>query len=79
MWLLDTNVVSELVTPRPFTHVEAWIRSAAPEALFLSVVTLGEVQAAIEQLKERDETRAAAVEAWLDQLQPCRAHRINPG
>jgi len=67
MWLLDTNIVSELAKPRPSQRVEAWIRSAAPEALFLSVVTLGKVQAGIEQLRERDAARAAAIEAWLDQ------------
>ncbi len=43
MYLLDTNVVSELRRPRPNPAVLAWMSEASSEALFLSAVTIGEI------------------------------------
>ena len=45
MYLLDTNVVSELRRPRPNGAVLAWIADVPAEQLFLSAVTVGEIQA----------------------------------
>ena len=68
MYLLDTNVVSELRRPRPHRGVLSWIRSVAPERLHLSAVTVGEIQAGIEITRERDAAKAAELEAWLDEV-----------
>ncbi len=68
MYLLDTNVISELRKPRPHGGVLAWV-DAVPEAqLFLSAVTVGEIQAGIEITREQDITKAQAIEAWLNQV-----------
>ena len=68
MYLLDTNVVSELRRPRPHGGVLSWIRGATPERLHLSAVTIGEIQAGIEITRERDTAKAAELEAWLDEV-----------
>lgn len=66
MYLLDTNVVSELRKPRPHGAVLAWIESVDDAALHLSTVTLGEIQAGIELTREQDPEKAAELENWLD-------------
>ena len=68
MYLLDTNVVSELRKPRPHGGVLAWLRSVDDKALFLSAVTVGEIQAGIELTREQDAAKAAEIEAWLEQV-----------
>jgi predicted nucleic acid-binding protein len=68
MYLLDTNVVSELRKPRPHGGVLAWLRSVDDKDLFLSAVTAGEIQAGIELTREQDATKAAEIEAWLEQV-----------
>jgi predicted nucleic acid-binding protein len=68
MFLLDTNIVSELRRLKPHGAVLAWI-SAVPDAeLFISAVTLGEIQAGIELTREHDARKAAEIEAWADQI-----------
>ena len=64
MYLLDTNVVSELRRPRPHGAVLAWLKSVADAELHLSAVTLGEIQAGIELTREQDAAKAAEIEAW---------------
>jgi predicted nucleic acid-binding protein len=68
MYLLDTNVVSELRKPRPHGGVLAWLHSVDDKDLFLSAVTVGEIQAGIEMTREQDATKAAEIEAWLEQV-----------
>lgn len=68
MFLLDTNVVSELRKVRPHGAVVAWIEGVADADLYLSAVTLGEVQAGIEITREQDAVKAAELEAWADQV-----------
>lgn len=68
MFLLDTNVVSELRKPKPHGGVVAWIAQVADADLHLSAVTIGEIQAGIEITKEQDKTKAAELTGWLDQL-----------
>lgn len=65
-YLLDTNVVSELRKPRPHGGVVAWLESMDDSQLFLSAVTLGEIQASIELTREQDSGKAADIEAWLE-------------
>jgi toxin FitB len=68
MYLLDTNVVSELRRVRPHGALVAWLKSARDEDLHLSAVTIGEIQAGIEITREQDQEKAAEIEAWLDQV-----------
>ena len=68
MFLLDTNVVSELRRRRPHLGVLSWIRRVSPDRLHLSAVTVGEIQAGIEITRERDAAKATELEAWLDDV-----------
>ena len=68
MYLLDTNVVSELRRVRPHGAVLAWLRSVGDENLHLSAVTIGEIQAGIEITREQDPGKAAEIETWLEQV-----------
>jgi hypothetical protein len=68
MYLLDTNVVSELRKPRPHGAVLAWLKAADEADLHVSAVTLGEIQAGIELTREQDPPKAAEIEAWLARL-----------
>jgi predicted nucleic acid-binding protein len=67
-YLLDTNVISELRKPRPHGAVVAWLRDQEEEQLFLSAVTMGELQAGIERTRRQDPSRASEIELWVDQL-----------
>src|SRR5882672_9868208 len=67
-YLLDTNVVSELRKPRPHGAVVAWLNNQPEERLFLSAVTMGELQAGIELTRRQDPSKASAIELWLDKL-----------
>ncbi len=64
-YLLDTNVVSELRKPRPHGGVVAWLESLDDAQLYLSAVTLGEIQAGIELTREQDPDKAQQIEDWL--------------
>ena len=68
-YLLDTNVVSELRKPKPHGGVIAWIDSLRDDQLYLSAVTLGELQAGIERTRSQDANKANEIEAWVDQLE----------
>ena len=66
MYLLDTNVISELRRPRPHGAVVAWLESVADSDLHLSAVTLGQIQAGIELTRDQDAAKAAEIEQWAD-------------
>jgi predicted nucleic acid-binding protein len=68
VYLLDTNVVSELRKPKPHGAVLAWLEGVEDTQLHLSAVTIGEIQAGIEMTREQDETKASEIEAWLEML-----------
>ena len=68
MYLLDTGIVSELRKPRPHGAVLAWLQDIDDVQLFLSAVTIGEIQAGIEVTREQDGAKAAELEAWLDMV-----------
>jgi predicted nucleic acid-binding protein len=63
-YLLDTNVLSELVRPRPDARVIRWFREVPGETLHLSVLTLGEIRSGIERL--RPGTRKEKLRLWLE-------------
>jgi len=66
MYLLDTNIVSELRRQKPHGAVVAWLESIADKDLFLSAVTLAEIQAGIELTRDQNTQRAKELEDWLD-------------
>ena len=68
MYLLDTNVVSELRRPKPHGAVLQWIEGVADADLHLSAVTIGEIQAGIEITREQDAPKADELEQWLAQV-----------
>ena len=68
MYLLDTNVVSELRKNKPHGAVLAWVATADDASLFLSAVTIGEIQAGIEKTRDTDPVKAAEIEQWLEQV-----------
>ena len=68
MYLLDTNVVSELRRPKPHGAVLAWFQELEDTMLHLSAVTIGEIQSGIEITREQDETKASEIEAWLEMV-----------
>lgn len=68
MYLLDTNIVSELRKVRPHRAVVSWLEDIADADLHLSAVTLGEIQAGIEITRKQDAMKAEAIEAWADQV-----------
>jgi len=64
-YLLDTNVVSELRKRKPHGAVLAWIDTLRPEQIFLSAVTIGELQAGAELTRKNDPAKASEIENWL--------------
>ena len=66
MYLLDTNVVSELRKPKPHGAVLQWIQAVSDTELHISAVTIGEIQAGIELTREQDQPKAAELEQWLE-------------
>ena len=62
-FLLDTNVVSELVKPRPEPNVVTWIQTTDESLLFLSVLTIGEIRKGISSLPASN--KRALLESWL--------------
>jgi predicted nucleic acid-binding protein len=68
VYLLDTNVISELRKRKPHGGVVAWLNGVEGDALFLSAVTLGELQAGIELTRKQDAVKAEEIESWVDQL-----------
>jgi hypothetical protein len=64
-YLLDTNVVSELVKREPNPGVGRWVDERDESTLFLSVITFGELQKGIKKLG--DEKRAERLQIWVNQ------------
>ena len=64
-YLLDTNIVSELMKRRPNRRVAEWIDDTPEELMYLSVITIGELRKGIDLL-DHDDPRRAALQSWLD-------------
>jgi hypothetical protein len=63
-YLLDTNVISELVRPKPSKAVLAWFENIPSEALHISVLTLGEIRKGVEHMP--DGARREKLRLWLE-------------
>jgi predicted nucleic acid-binding protein len=80
MFLVDTNVVSELRRPgRADPRVVAWARDVVPDDLFVSVVTVLEIEIGVLLVERRDAVQGATLRGWLEhQLLPAFDGRILP-
>ena len=76
MYLLDTNIISELRKPKPHGAVLEWYKNIADEDLYISAVSIGEIQAGIERTREQDKKKAESLELWLQDI--ANAHNILP-
>ena len=63
-FLLDTNILSELVKPRPEPKVTTWLGSVDENLFFISVLTLGEIRRGVALLS--NSARRTQIEAWLE-------------
>lgn len=63
-YLIDTNIISELIAPRPNPHVVEWIDQLDPNQIYLSVITIGEIRKGIEKLAASK--RKQALQEWLE-------------
>jgi len=64
-FLLDTNIPSELMRARPEPKVKDWLAAQDISALFLSVVSIGELESGFTTMP--DAQRRTRLEAWLEQ------------
>ena len=65
MYLLDTDVLSNLRKRKRDPNVVAWIGSVAPADLFLSAITIGEIERGIERQRNVNPTFADELAGWL--------------
>lgn len=63
IYLLDTNVVSELIKKQPNPKVVQWVDDQDATRMYLSVITIGEIRKGIEKLPISE--RKASLQAWL--------------
>ena len=80
MFLLDTNVISELrKRGRADSGVSDWYAGVSDEDIFLSVLTIGEIRRGVEQSRRRgDSPQAETLEAWLETVKSRFGPRILP-
>jgi len=76
MYLVDTCVISEARRRSP--EAVAWLRSVHPDAVFLSVITVGETMKGIVMKARSDPAAAASLQRWLDELRLVYASRLLP-
>lgn len=75
-WLLDTCVLSEYVKRSPAPNVIAWLDEQDESSLFISVISLGEIEKGILKLRTADPKRSQKLTAWLGKLEQRFAGRI---
>ncbi|HEU4323910.1 MAG TPA: type II toxin-antitoxin system VapC family toxin [Roseiflexaceae bacterium] len=63
-YLLDTNVISEIISKKPNTSVLEWLDSLDQTMVYLSIITIGEIQKGIEKLPPSK--RKEDLQTWLD-------------
>lgn len=76
--LLDTNIVSALRRPERAPLVLNWLERQEPSDLYLSVITLGEIERGIAQQRKRNPEFAADLRAWVDETVMLFSDRILP-
>jgi predicted nucleic acid-binding protein len=68
-FLLDTNVISELRKIKPHGAVVAWMETLRVDQIFLSAVTMGELQDGVELTRRQDPARAREIESFLTSVE----------
>lgn len=68
MFLLDTNVVSESRKQKPHGGVMVWFAHQEAHTLFISAITIAELQRGVEKTRQQDKLKAARIESWLEQI-----------
>lgn len=77
-WLLDTCALSEYAKKSPAPQVIAWLDEQDEASLYLSVITLGEIEKGILKLRKADPRRSQKLTAWLGKVEQRFAGRILP-
>jgi len=77
-WLLDTCALSEYAKKTPAPEVIAWLDEQDEDSLFLSVITLGEIEKGILKLRTSDLHRSQKLTAWLGKVEQRFSGRILP-
>ena len=77
-WLLDTCALSEYAKKAPATKVISWLDEQDETSLFISVITLGEIEKGILKLRKVDTRRSQKLTAWLGKVEQRFAGRILP-
>lgn len=77
-YLLDTNVLSETRKLRSDERVLSFIAGASPNALYLSVLSLGELRKGVALKRKSDLTGAMAIGAWVDGLEQNFSNHLIP-
>lgn len=78
MYLLDTVAFSELFRRRPHAAFVRWLAATSEDRLFLSTVTIGELERGIERQRGQEPAFAEALSAWLERSLDIYAERILP-
>ena len=68
MYLLDTNIISELRKPKPHGAVLEWYKNISDEDLHIPAVSIGEIQVGIELTKGQDKKKAEAIELCINSI-----------
>jgi len=76
MYLLDTNIISELRRPKPHGGVLEWYKNITEQDLFISAVSIGEIQTGIELTRTQDKKKAETLEQWLQSI--ANIHNVLP-
>jgi len=77
-WLLDTCAISEYAKRAPNRNVIAWLDAQDELSMFISVITLGEIEKGILKLRATDAHRSQRLTAWLGLVEQRFAGRILP-
>ena len=75
-YLLDTNVVSELRRNKPHGAVIAWLKTIPATHLFVCAFSVAQLQAGVENLRDRDAVKAGEIEVWIDAV--CQSWSVLP-
>ncbi|QWE15194.1 type II toxin-antitoxin system VapC family toxin [Polynucleobacter sp. AP-Sving-400A-A2] len=82
MYLLDTNVVSELrksADGRINKGVQSWAEAIFPELMFISAITVLELEIGVLQIERRDKKQGVLLRRWLNQnVLPAFSERVLP-
>jgi toxin FitB len=68
MYLVDTNVISELRRRKPHGAVQAWFTSVAPKNIQIPAVAAGELQDGVELTRSQDPAKAVEIERWIERI-----------